>query len=72
MVICYLLIVIGFMLGEVNKENYVKTGGGKIGNAIILTKGVPLEGTAIIAREKENILKEGGISTDLIIKAKNF
>ncbi|MCP4762098.1 MAG: hydrogenase expression/formation protein [archaeon] len=65
-------IVIGSMLGEVKKDKYVKTSGGKPGDAIILTKGIPLEGTSIIAREKEKELKEKGISSEFIDKAKNL
>ena len=46
-------IVAGTMLGEVAKDRLVTTGGAQVGDAIVLTKGVPLEGAAIIAREKE-------------------
>lgn len=44
-------IVIGQMLGEVEKERLVRSDGAREGDAIILTKGVAIEGTAIIARE---------------------
>src|SRR5689334_9799498 len=46
-------IVAGTMLGEVAKDRLVTTGGARVGDAIVLTKGVPLEGAATIAREKE-------------------
>lgn len=65
-------IVIGSMLGEVKKENYVKTSGGKPGDSIILTKAVPLEGTSIIAREKEKELLQYGFQREFIDKAKNM
>ena len=65
-------IVIGSMIGEVSENQYVQSSGGKPGDAIILTKGIPLEGTSIIAREKENELLEHGISQDVINKAKNL
>ncbi len=45
-------IVAGFMLGEVEKDRLVTTGGAQIGDVVLLTKGVPIEATAIIAREK--------------------
>lgn len=45
-------IVIGQMLGEVEKENLVRTAGAREGDAIILTKGIAVEGTAVIARER--------------------
>ena len=65
-------IVIGSMIGEVKKGNYIQSSGGKPGDAIILTKGIPLEGTSIIAREKETLLLERGISSDEINKSKNL
>jgi len=71
-------IVAGTMLGEVAKDKLVTTGGARVGDAIVLTKGVPLEGAAIIAREQEAELAcelasvhamhdptEGGIATAL-------
>jgi hydrogenase expression/formation protein HypE len=65
-------LVIGSMLGEVSKDKLVKTAGGKPGDAIILTKGVPIEGSAIIATEKEAELLKKGIDPKLIAKAKDF
>jgi len=65
-------IIIGTMLGEVEKAKLVTTGGAQAGDAVILTKGVPLEGAAIIAREREEELLRRGISRATIRKAKNF
>lgn len=65
-------IVVGQMLGEVEKEKLVITGGSKIGDDIIMTKGIPVEATSIIAREKENELRKRGYSAEWIKKAKNF
>lgn len=45
-------IVVGCMLGEVAKERLVRTSGARPGDMIFLTKGAPIEATAIIAREK--------------------
>src|SRR6266850_37133 len=45
-------IVSGCMLGEVEKDRLVTTGGARPGDVLLLTKGVPLEGAAIIARER--------------------
>jgi len=44
-------IVVGQMLGEVAKNKLVRTSGAKPGDAIILSKRIAIEGTAIIARE---------------------
>jgi len=44
-------IVSGFMLGEVSDESKITTDGAQIGDAIILTKGVGIEGTGILASD---------------------
>jgi hydrogenase expression/formation protein HypE len=45
-------IVVGQMLGEVGRDQYLTAAGAKVGDALILTKGIALEGAALIAREK--------------------
>jgi hydrogenase expression/formation protein HypE len=65
-------IVAGTMLGEVAKDKLVTTGGAKVGDAVVMTKGVPLEGAAIIAKEKEAELRARGVSPAVIRKAKRF
>ncbi|ASJ02669.1 hydrogenase [Thermococcus profundus] len=49
-------IVIGTMLGEVEKEKLVRSDGARPGDAIVMTKWAGLEGTSIIAREKREEL----------------
>ncbi|HIP89579.1 MAG TPA: hydrogenase [Thermococcus paralvinellae] len=49
-------IVVGTMLGEVKKEKLVHAGNAKPNDVIILTKGAGIEGTAIIAGEREKEL----------------
>ncbi len=49
-------IIIGFMIGEAPKDRYVRTGGAKPGDSIILTKAAGLEGTAVLASELEKDL----------------
>ncbi len=49
-------VVVGCMLGEVAKDRLVRTGGAQPGDALMLTKGAPIEATAILAREKREIL----------------
>ena len=58
-------IVVGQMLGEVPSDQYLSTSGARSGDAIILTKGIAVEGTAIIAREKREVL-EKSVPGDLI------
>lgn len=45
-------IVVGQMLGEVARDKLVTTAGAQVGDDILLTKGIAIEATAIIAREK--------------------
>lgn len=44
-------IVLGTMIGEVAREHLVTPQGARPGDCLLLTKGVPLEATAILARE---------------------
>ncbi|RJQ45389.1 MAG: hydrogenase expression/formation protein [Nitrospiraceae bacterium] len=50
-------IVIGMMLGEVGKSRLITTSGAQVGDDIILTKEIAIEGTSVIAREKGEELK---------------
>lgn len=45
-------VVVGCMLGEVDKDALIVTGGAQVGDLIFLTKGAPIEATAIMAVEK--------------------
>jgi hydrogenase maturation factor len=53
-------LVVGTMLGEVARERLVTTGGARPGDALLLTKGVPVEGTSIIARVRADELRARG------------
>jgi hydrogenase expression/formation protein HypE len=44
-------IVVGTMLGEVARDKLVTPAGAQIGDAVLLTKGYPIEAVSIIARE---------------------
>ena len=50
-------IVVGTMLGEVAKDRLVTSAGAQVGDVVILTKGIAVEATALIAREKEQEVK---------------
>ncbi len=65
-------IAIGTMIGEGDKDSLVTSSGARPGDLVILTKGFPIEGTAIIAREKERELKGAGIDGQTIEKARDF
>jgi len=50
-------IVVGCVMGITEKGNYVTANGAKAGDKLILTKSAGIEGTAILATEKEEKLK---------------
>lgn len=64
-------IVIGQMLGVVEKESLITKKNAKPGDDILLTKGIAIEATSIIAREKAERLCDL-YSEDLVEKCKNF
>ncbi|MGB9681403.1 MAG: AIR synthase family protein [bacterium] len=65
-------IVVGCMLGEAEKDRLIATSKAEIGDAIVITKGIAIEGTAIIAREKERELLKKGYSKEFIKRCKEF
>ena len=65
-------IATGFMLGEVAKGKQVLSSGAEIGDSIILSKGVAIEGTAVLVRQDEKALLSQGMSARLVERAKNF
>jgi hydrogenase expression/formation protein HypE len=65
-------IVVGQMLGEVAKEQLITSSGAQVGDAIVLTKGIAIEGTALIAREKEAQLRDRGYSDQFLVRAQGY
>ena len=65
-------IAVGTMIGEVHKSKETPTSGVKDGDAIILTKGVGIEGTAILAIEFGERLRAAGVSEDTIQRGADF
>jgi len=66
------VILSGHMIGKVNKRDLVRTSGARSGDVLLLIKGVCIEGTSIIAREKEKELRLRGFSASFIKRAKSF
>ena len=62
-------IAVGAMLGEVAKEGAVFTSGAQPGDAVVLTKGYAIEGTAILARESADALRAAGLDDGVIERA---
>ena len=65
-------IVVGAMLGEVAKDRLITSAGARVGDVVLLTKFAPLEGSALIAREKADDLRARGFTDDLIARARKF
>ena len=65
-------IVVGQMLGEVSKDHLVRKENIRPGDAILLTKGLAIEGTAILAREKAEALRGPLRSQAALERARNF
>jgi hydrogenase maturation factor len=65
-------IVVGTMLGEVEKTRLVTTGGARPGDVLVLTKGVPVEGTSIIARVRGDELRARGYDEPWLARARGL
>jgi hydrogenase expression/formation protein HypE len=64
-------IVAGCAVGVAENGRYITTGGAKIGDLIILTKGTGIEGTAILASDrKQELIKI--LDKNFVKKAENF
>jgi len=62
-------IIMGTMLGEVEQDRLILTGGAQEGDSIVVTKGIAIEGTALLAREKSSQLLQSGMTQQAIDKA---
>ena len=65
-------IVVGTMVGEVERERLVTSSGARPGDRILLTKGIAIEGTALLAREIEAELRRRGVAPGSIEAAKRL
>ena len=62
-------IVMGTMLGEVERDRLITTGGAQEGDSIIVTKGLAIEGTALLARDCAGELRQSGVGENVIEKS---
>ena len=62
-------IVLGTMLGEVERDQLITTGGAQEGDSIVITKGIAIEGAALLARERGEALVSAGVSRETIARA---
>lgn len=64
-------ILIGTVIGEVNHQDLITPEGARPGDSLLITKGVPVEATAILAREFPTELLES-LTADEIAQAQDF
>ncbi len=62
-------IIAGAMLGETTAGALVRPESAQSGDQIILTKGIAIEGTAVIAREVPDALRARGVSESVVASA---
>jgi hydrogenase maturation factor len=65
-------IVVGCMVGEADKDKLITTAGARVGDDIVLSKGIAIEGTSIIARELADQLRERGYDQEFLARCRNF
>ena len=65
-------IMVGCMLGETEKGKMVQTAGAQDGDSIVITKGIAIEGTSLLARDAAEALSDAGIHADTIAKAREL
>jgi len=65
-------IAVGQMLGSVDKDRLITSAGIQIGDDILLTKGIAVEATSLIARERGDMLLSRGYSSEYIAVARQY
>jgi hydrogenase maturation factor len=65
-------IVVGAMLGEVERGRLVRSSGAQPGDCLVLTKGIAIEGTAVLAREAGETLERLGVPTPVLEEARGY
>ena len=64
-------ILVGQLLGEVDKDRFVDKRNVRPGDVVLLTKGIAVEGTCVIARERARLLEEK-VPGEILAKARGF
>ena len=65
-------IVVGVLIGEVARDRLITTAGARVGDDLLLVKGIPIEATGLIAREKEEELRRRGYDEAFLSRAKGY
>ena len=64
-------VIIGQMMGVASKDSLLTSADARVGDVLILTKGLGIEATAIIAREREEQVREE-CNAQFLAQAKNY
>ena len=65
-------VIVGCMLGETDRAHLVTAGGARVGDDILVTKGIAVEGTSILARESRDRLRGMGFTEEFLGRAANY
>lgn len=65
-------MICGTLLGDVAPDDLVVTAGAQVGDEVYFLRAAPIEGTALIAREKEADLLQRGVEPALVRRAQHF
>jgi hydrogenase expression/formation protein HypE len=65
-------IIAGVMLGLVARDRLVRPNGGRPGDALVLTKGIAIEGSSVLAREAPARLRDLGVTEETIELAAGY
>jgi hydrogenase maturation factor len=64
-------VIVGCLLGECRNGRLVTTAGARVGDALLLTKGIPIEAVSIVAREQAPALRKR-FSVQFIRRCRRF
>ena len=62
-------VVAGCMLGEMDRDRLVRPGGAQEGDSVVLTKGIAIEGTALLGLDAREALLQKGLTVQAIDQA---
>ncbi|NLT74031.1 MAG: hydrogenase expression protein [Chloroflexi bacterium] len=65
-------MVIGVLIGEVERSRLHRAADARPGDCVLLAKSVPIEGTALIARERQQELLEHGFAPEVLERARQL
>jgi len=65
-------IILGCMLGEVERDRLITSAGARPGDALILAGAIAVEGTALLAREAAVALAERGVGEESLARAREL